>query len=92
MPASLAAQPGFQALTAAQARSDHMANRLSAVHRSEQVLLVLAMITAALVGSAPAIWSDFKVAAVWIELSLSAAALLAAMRSAGVKHIDVVTP
>jgi hypothetical protein len=83
VPASLAAQPGFQALTAAQVRSDHMANRLSAVHRSEQVLLVLAMITAALVGSAPAIWPDFKVAAVWIELGLSAAALLVWIKAAG---------
>ncbi len=75
-PASLKAQPGFTILTRAYHRWDRVANRLSAVHRSEQLLLVLAMIAAALVGSAWAIWPGFKLTAVWIEMALSIAALL----------------
>ncbi|MDP3660683.1 hypothetical protein [Phenylobacterium sp.] len=76
VPASLAAQPGFVLLSEVYLRADRIANRLSAIHRSELVLLVLAMITAALVGSAPAVWPEFKVTAVCIELALSALGLL----------------
>jgi hypothetical protein len=76
VPASLAAQPGFQLLSAALASADQVANRFSAVHRSEQVLLVFAMITAAVVGSSSAVWPDMKVASVGFELALSVAALL----------------
>jgi hypothetical protein len=76
VPPSLQVQPGFQLLSAAHVSADHIANRLSSVHRSEQVLLVLTMIAAAIVGSAPSIWPEFKVTAVWIELGLSVAALL----------------
>jgi hypothetical protein len=75
-PASLKAQPGFTALTRAYHRWDRVANRLSAVHRSEQLLLVMAMIAAAVVGSAWAIWPEFKLTAVWIEMVLSVGALL----------------
>src|SRR5439155_8022333 len=50
--------------------------RLSAVHRSEQLLLVMAMIAAAVIGSAWAIWPEFKLTAVWIEMGLSVGALL----------------
>ena len=75
-PASLEAQPGFQVLSGAYAACDHVANRLSAVHRSEQVLLAFAMVIAALVGSAWTIWPEVKVVAVWVELSLSVAGLL----------------
>ncbi len=75
-PASLKAQPGFTILSRAYHRWDRVANRLSAVHRSEQLLLVLAMIAAALIGSAWAIWPDFKLTAIWIELGLSVGALL----------------
>ena len=75
-PASLKVQPGFVILTRAYHRWDRVANRLSAVHRSEQLLLVLAMIAAALVGSAWAIWPGFKLTAVWIEMLLSVGALL----------------
>jgi hypothetical protein len=75
-PASLKAQPGFTILTRAYHRWDRVANRLSAVHRSEQLLLVLAMIAAALIGSAWAIWPEFKLPAVWLEMSLSVCALL----------------
>ena len=75
-PASLKAQAGFTILTRAYHRWDRVANRLSAVHRSEQLLLVLAMIAAALIGSAWAIWPSFKLPAVWIEMILSIGALL----------------
>lgn len=74
-PASLAAQPGFQLLTRAYSSADRIANRLSTVHRSEQVLLILGMVMAAFIGSAWAIWPEFKLWAVWLELVLSVAAL-----------------
>lgn len=76
VPADLAAQPGFAMLSNAYQEADRHANRLAAVHRSEQILLVLAMVTAAVVGSAPAVWPQFKLAAVGIELLLGLAALL----------------
>lgn len=75
IPADLAAQPGFVLLTAAYLAADRHANRLSAVHRSEQLLLVFAMVAAALVGSAPAVWPQLKVTSVFIELMLGLAAL-----------------
>lgn len=75
-PGSLKAQAGFTVLTRAYHRWDRVANRLSAVHRSEQLLLVLAMIAAALIGSAWAIWPQFKLTAVWVEMGLSVGALL----------------
>ena len=75
-PASLEEQSGFEILTRAYQRCDGLANRLSATHRSEQLLLVLAMIAAALVGSAWAIWPQFKHTAVWIEMTISVCALL----------------
>jgi hypothetical protein len=75
-PASLKAQPGFTILTRAYHRWDRVANRLSAVHRSEQLLLVMAMISAALIGSAWAIWPEFKLPAVWLEMVISVCALL----------------
>lgn len=75
-PPDLEAQPGFGVLTRAYLASDSVANRLSAVHRSEQILLVLAMIAAAVVGSAWAVWPQIKVAAVWTELVISVGALL----------------
>lgn len=76
VPPDLAEQPGFGLLTAAYAEADQHANRLAAVHRSEQILLVLAMVTAAVVGSAPAVWPEFKLMAVVVELTLGLAALL----------------
>jgi hypothetical protein len=75
-PPDLAGQPGFQVLSAAYAEADRSANRLSAVHRSEQLLLILAMISAAVVGSLPSIWPDFKLWAVIVELVLGVAALM----------------
>ncbi|MES2896088.1 MAG: hypothetical protein V4759_08665 [Pseudomonadota bacterium] len=75
VPEDLAEQGGFQLLTAAYMSADQHANRLSAVHRSEQILLLLAMVTAAIVGSAWTIWPGFKITAVFIELMLGLAAL-----------------
>ena len=75
-PPDLEAQPGFQLLTEAYLQADRHANRLSAVHRSEQVLLLAAMVAAAIIGSAPAIWSEMKTPAVFCELLLGLAALL----------------
>lgn len=75
VPADLASQPGFQILTAAYLKADSLANRLSAVHRSEQVLLIIAMVTAAIIGSAWVVWPAFKITAVTIELLLALGAL-----------------
>jgi len=75
-PPSLAAEPGFQVLTEAYLASDQVANRLSAIHRSEQILLVLAMIAAAVVGSAWAVWPHLKMPMVALELAISTAAVL----------------
>jgi hypothetical protein len=76
LPDDLAAQPGFARLSAAYSEADSIATSLAAVHRSEQILLVLAMIMAAVVGSSPAVWPELKIAAVAIELFLSLAALM----------------
>lgn len=76
VPADLAEQPGFALLTMAYAEADQHANRLAAVHRSEQILLVMAMVTAAVVGSSPAVWPELKLTAVAVELTLGLAALL----------------
>ncbi|MDB5451818.1 MAG: hypothetical protein JWO33_396 [Caulobacteraceae bacterium] len=75
-PPDLAGQPGFKFLTAAYAEADLRANRLSAVHRSEQLLLILAMIAAAIIGSIPDLVHGFKLPAVVIELTLGVAALM----------------
>ena len=76
VPADLAQQPGFALLSTAYLKADRHANRLSAVHRSEQILLIFAMVMAAVVGSAPAVWPDLKIWAVGIELVLALAALI----------------
>ncbi len=75
-PPDLAGQPGFQTLTRAYGEADAVANRLSTIHRSEQILLVSAMIAAAVVGSAWVVWPDFKLTGVWIELGIVVATLL----------------
>lgn len=75
VPADLAVQRGFQVLTDAYLTADRHANRLAAVHRSEQILLIFAMVTAAVVGSAWAVWPQVKVTAVTIELFLALSAL-----------------
>lgn len=75
VPEDLEEQPGFHMLTAAYLKADTYANRLAAVHRSEQILLLLAMVAAAIIGSAPSVWPEFKITAVVVELSLGLAAL-----------------
>ena len=75
-PPDLAGQPGFEILSAAYSDADRSANRLSAVHRSEQLLLILTMIAAATVGSIPDIVPSFKLWAVVFELFLGVAALM----------------
>lgn len=75
-PKDLADEPGFQALTRAYQAADGIANRLSAIHRSEQILLVSAMIVAAVVGSAWVVWPEFKIIGMWIELAIVVAAVL----------------
>jgi len=76
VPQDLANQPGFKALSEAYSTADLIANRLSAVHRSEQILLVMAMIGAAVAGSAWFIWPQLKLPAVAVELGISVAAFL----------------
>ncbi|HEY2661532.1 MAG TPA: hypothetical protein VGI79_17570 [Caulobacteraceae bacterium] len=74
-PADLNAQPGFQLLSQTYLEADQEANRLAAVHRSQQILLLGAALLAAIVGSSPAVWPQFKIYAVLIELGLALAAL-----------------
>lgn len=82
IPPDLSAQPGFHLLNSAYLKADHSANRLAAVHRSQQILLVLMMVTAAIVASAPALWPNLKVATASIELLLSLMALWVWSRAA----------
>jgi len=82
IPPDLSAQPGFQLLNHAYLKADHSANRLAAVHRSQQILLVLMMVTAAIVASAPALLPDLKIATATIELWLSLMALWVWSRAA----------
>lgn len=74
IPPDLADQPGFKTLTEAYLASDLRATRLSAVHRSEQILLLAAAVFAATVGSAPSIWPLMKLPVVLLELGLALAA------------------
>jgi hypothetical protein len=75
-PADLQSQPGFVGLSAAQAEADEQANRLGALHRSHQVILLGVAILAATAGSASALWPSLKVAMVAVELVLAVGALL----------------
>jgi hypothetical protein len=75
-PQDLMAQAGFQALSAAYDEADRRAVRLAEVHRSEQILLLLAAVIAAVIGSAPAVWPELKVPAVGAELVLAFVALV----------------
>lgn len=75
IPPDLAAQPGFHTLTEAYQANDLRATRLAAVHRSEQILLLVAAVFAAVMGSAPSIWPQLKLPIVLLELGLALAAL-----------------
>ncbi|HEV2532959.1 hypothetical protein [Phenylobacterium sp.] len=81
-PADLAAQPGFARLDEAYRAADRRADRIGAVHRSQQLLLLAVAVLAAAVGSSPAVWPDFKIYAVALELALGLAALLLWSRAA----------
>ena len=74
-PSDLSAQRGFELLSQAYFAADQEANRLAAIHRSQQLLLLAAALLAAAVGSSPAVWPDFKIYAVLTELGLALAAL-----------------
>lgn len=82
IPPDLSAQPGFQLLNNAYLKADQSANRLAAVHRSQQILLVLMMVTAAIVASLPALWPNLKIETATIELWLSLMALWVWSRAA----------
>jgi hypothetical protein len=69
-PADMADQPGYLSLSAAYATTDRRASRLAAVHRSEQLLLVLAAVVAAVIGAAPSLWPQLKLTSVMGELAL----------------------
>ena len=71
VPNDLLEQPAFQALTATYEATDARANRLSAVHRSQQVFQASVMILAVAIGSAPAVWPATKIYAVSCELFLA---------------------
>lgn len=84
-PPDLASQRGFTDLTAAQAQADARASRLGAVHRSQQVILLLIAILGAAVGSSSAMWPSLDQETVLAELGLAVGALLvwrAAVRGA----------
>ena len=75
-PDDLLAQPGFSQLTAAYEAADTRANRLGAIHRSEQLLFLTAAIVATVVGSSPAVWPSLKIYAVYAELLIGLGALV----------------
>ena len=75
-PADLAAQAGFSLLTTAYATADEQANRLSSVHRSQQLLLLAAAVLATTIGVSPEVWPDVKIYAVLAELTLALIALV----------------
>jgi hypothetical protein len=54
-PEDLAAQPGFTRLRAASGEASARADHLGAIHRSEQLLLILIAVVAVLVGASPAL-------------------------------------
>ncbi len=74
-PADLATQPGFVLLSAACAEADRLANRLAAVYRTQQLYLLTGAVMATVVGTSPAIWPDWHLTAVLVELGLALVAL-----------------
>jgi len=70
VPEDLAAQPGFQFITLALRAADARANHLSAVHRSEQILLLAAAVAASVVGATPVFAPALKLEAVIGELGV----------------------
>ncbi len=75
-PPDLLAQDGFASLARARAAADARANRLGAVHRSHQVILLAVAILAACAGSSSVLWPGLKLAMVTVELALALGALV----------------
>ena len=75
-PADLLAQPGFKRLTDARSDAAREAQRLGAMHRSKQVILLAIAIAMATAGSAGAMWPELKLILVSVELSLAISAYL----------------
>jgi hypothetical protein len=74
-PADLAAQPGFEGLSAVRADAAVHARALASIHRSHQLILLLIAILAAAAGSTTALAPDWKPALVATELGLALVAL-----------------
>ena len=70
-PLDLAGQPGFKLLTSARAAAAQEAERLGAIHRSKQVILLGIAIIMAAAGSGPALWPSAKLPLVCLELILA---------------------
>lgn len=75
-PADLLAQPGFKRLTDARSDAAREAQRLGAMHRSKQVILLAIAIAMATAGSAGAMWPALKLTFVGLELVLAISAYL----------------
>lgn len=75
-PADLLAEPGFIRLTEAHALADSEANRLGAVHRSHQVILLGVAILATIAGTVSGVWPQTELPMVLIELALALGAFV----------------
>ncbi len=73
-PADLGAEPGFARLTEAYVVADGEANRLGAVHRSHQVILLGVAILATIAGTISGLRPETELLMVLIELALAAGA------------------
>jgi hypothetical protein len=82
LPSAVAGQPGFAYITEARRNAGGRAQRLSNIHRSEQLLLILVVLAAVAVGVSPALAHGAAeaeaahIAAAWVELSLGAFAFV----------------
>jgi Ca2+/Na+ antiporter len=74
-PPDLLAQPGFAVITQALEEADTRASRLSAVHRSEQLLLLCMAVLAAILGALSLLTPAIKMVALIAELFLALCAL-----------------
>jgi hypothetical protein len=75
-PEDLQAQAGFASLSLAYAAADGAANRLGALHRSHQVILLGLAILGAVAGSVSAVWPASLSGMVTLELALAFGALM----------------
>lgn len=70
-PPDLVSQGGFDLMTRMRASAAREAQRLGAVHRSKQVILLAIAIAMATAGSSPSMWPDLKLPMVALELVLA---------------------